>query len=106
LRFFTQLLDDIQNNQKILGPDPAIRKAVERCEAPIKELQQIADSLVPGFAASSNIRRKWTALTTVKAKEKMARFQEKLHAAKIDLILARTLSSEYVQFTCGSFGYR
>ena len=106
LRFFTQLLDDIQNNQKILGPDPAIRKAVERCEAPIKELQQIADSLVPGFAASSNIRRKWTALTTVKAKEKMVRFQEKLHAAKIDLILARTLSSEYVQFTCGSFGCR
>lgn len=100
------MLDDIQNNQKILGPDPAIKKAVERCEVPINELQQIADSLVPGFAASSNIRRKWTALTTVKAKEKMARFQEKLHAAKIDLILARTLSAEYVQFTCGSFGRR
>lgn len=94
LRFFTQLLDDIQNNQKIFGPDPAIMKAVERCEAPIKELQQIADSLVPGFAASSNIRRKWTALTTVKAKEKMVKFQEKLQAAKLDLILARTLSAD------------
>ena len=100
------MLDDIQNNQKILGPDLTISKAVERCEAPIKELQQIADSLVPGFAASSNIRRKWTALTTVKAKEKMVRFQEKLHAAKIDLILAQTLSAEYVQVICGSFGRR
>jgi hypothetical protein len=106
LRFFTQLLDDIQNNQKIHGPDLTTSKAVERCETPIKALQQIADSLVPGFAASSNIRRKWTAITTVKAKEKMVRFQEKLHAAKIDLILARTLSAEYVQFICGTFGCR
>jgi hypothetical protein len=94
LKFFTQLLNDIRNNEEILGPDPAIREAVERCEAPLKDLHQIADSLVPGFAATSNIRRKWTALTAVKAKEKIVKFQEKLHAAKLDLVLARTLSAE------------
>jgi hypothetical protein len=88
------LLEDIQNNEKILGPDPAIREAVKRCKAPLADLHQIADSLVPGFAASSNIRRKWTAITAIKARDKIVKFQEKLHAAKLDLVLARTLSAE------------
>lgn len=90
----THLLDDIRDNEKILGPHPAIKQAVERCEAPLKDLQQIADSLVPGFAASNNIKRKWTAVTAVRATDKIAKFQEKLQAAKLDLVLARTLSAE------------
>jgi hypothetical protein len=88
------LLDDIKDNEKILGPHPAIKQAVERCETPLKDLQQIADSLLPGFVASSNIKRKWTAITAVRAKDKIVKFQEKLQAAKLDLILARTLSAE------------
>jgi len=98
LKFFALLLDDIRNNERILGPQPAIKQALERCEAPLKDLQQIADSLVPGFAASSNIKRKWAAISAVRAKDKIAKLQAKLQAAKLDLVLARTLSAEYVDF--------
>ena len=64
----------------------------------MRDLQEIADSLVPGFAASSNIKRKWAAISAVRAKDKIVKFQAKLQAAKLDLVLARTLSAEYMEF--------
>ncbi|PMD38288.1 hypothetical protein L207DRAFT_585193 [Hyaloscypha variabilis F] len=94
LKFFAELLDDIQNNEKIIGPQPAIKQALERCEAPLRDLQQIADSLIPGFAASSKIKRKWAAISAVRAKDKIAKFQSNLQVAKLDLVLARTLSAD------------
>jgi hypothetical protein len=96
LKFFAELLDDIQNNEKIIGPQPAIKQALERWEAPLRALQQIADSLVPGFAASSKIKRKWAAISAVRAKDKIAKFQSNLQITKLDLVLTRTLSAEYV----------
>ncbi|KAN0093828.1 hypothetical protein V8E51_017012 [Hyaloscypha variabilis] len=94
LKFLAELLGDIQNNEKIIGPQPAIKQALERCEAPLRDLQQIADYLVPGFAASSKIKRKWAAISAVRAKDKIAKFQSNLQVAKLDLVLARTLSAD------------
>jgi hypothetical protein len=54
LNFFTQLLEEIREIENILGPHPAIKQAVERCEAPLDDLHRIADSLVPGFAVTNN----------------------------------------------------
>jgi hypothetical protein len=95
LNFFIQLLDEIRENENILGPYPPIRHAVERCEAPLDDLHRIADSLVPGFAVTNNtMKRKWTAIGAVRKKDKIIKFQEKLRDAKIDLVLARTLAAE------------
>jgi hypothetical protein len=68
---------------------------VARCEAPLDDLHHIADSLVPGFAATNNtIKRKWTAITAIRKREKIVKFQEKLRDAKVDLVLARNLAAE------------
>jgi hypothetical protein len=64
------LLNEIQKNEETLGPHLAIKQALERCEAPLEDLNRIADSLVPGFAATSNAKRKWAAITAVRKKEK------------------------------------
>jgi len=94
LRFCGELLNEIHENEKNFGPHQATRKALERCEGPLQDLHRFASSIIPGSAASDNIKRTWAAITAVRGKDRIVKFQAKLRDAKIDLVLARNIAAE------------
>lgn len=67
--------------------------ALERCDVSLKGLLGVTESLVPGFASNSRLKRKWAAIEVVRKYDKIADFRCKLQQAKLDLLIAQQTSA-------------
>ncbi|KAE9368626.1 hypothetical protein N431DRAFT_61683 [Stipitochalara longipes BDJ] len=94
LGFFNALLTRIQETDEPYGPDAVTNEALQECKKSIDALTELVDSLVPGFASQSNIKRKWTGVEAVMRTEKILKVKTSLQEAKLDLIAAQIVSLE------------
>jgi hypothetical protein len=95
LEFFDSILKHIRHREETFGSQTEIYEALARCDASLKSVLSIAESLVPGFASNNRFKRKWAAIEVVRNEKKIATFKAKLQEAKLDLLIAQQISAAY-----------
>jgi hypothetical protein len=98
LNFLNQVLEGIKQNEQDFGCHTTTQMGLERCLETIDALNSMAGSFAEGFLSRNIIRRKWTALESVRKNDQIAKFKAKLHEAKLNLIMAQQSSAASVTF--------
>ncbi|KAF8865396.1 hypothetical protein BDZ45DRAFT_445375 [Acephala macrosclerotiorum] len=98
LEFFDSILKQIRRNEEMFGSKNETYLALSRCDTSLRAVLGIVESLVPSFASSSRIKRKWAAIDAVRKNEKIASFKAKLQEAKLDLLIAQQTSAAHAQY--------
>jgi hypothetical protein len=89
----------MQETDKFHGPDNVTNEALKKCKKSIDALTEIVNSLAPGIASPSSIKRKWAGVEAILKKEKILKVKTNLQEAKLDLIAAQIVSLEQVHFS-------
>ena len=88
-----EILEGIEQNERDFGSHPTTQRALERCAEPIEDLTRMIESFAEGFTSKNAIRRKWTALDSVRKNDQISKFKSKVQEAKLSLMLAQQCSA-------------
>jgi hypothetical protein len=86
LEQFRELLQ--QRADQTSNPSKLRLRIVKQCQAKIRCLEELVEDLEPGFRSSNKTVRYWNKHKYTQRKRHIEKFQQTLHDAKSDLILA------------------
>ncbi|MCJ1389076.1 hypothetical protein MMC18_001930 [Xylographa bjoerkii] len=101
LKIFSAMLEELQHDEEIFGPQKVTLLALESCRVKVNTLHALLQPA--GFNSTSKVVRKWTSLKAVLRRDKLERFRCILQEAhntlmSAQLINLRRLSQRQLQY--------